>query len=49
MKNGIEERKDGRKERSKKDRDFEQIYIYQARRIRQNIENKPDVRVEYRD
>ena len=49
MENGIEERKDGRKKRNKKNRDFEQIYIYQVRRIRQNTGNKSDVKIKYRD
>ena len=49
MENGIEERKDDKKERGKKDRDLEQIYIYQARRIRQNIEGRSDIKIKYRD
>ena len=34
MENGIEERKDGKKKRGKENRDFEQIHIYQVRKIR---------------
>ena len=49
MENGTEERKDGRKERGKEDRDLEQIHVYQARRIRQNTGGRPDARVEHRD
>ena len=49
MKNDIKERKDGKKERNKENKDFEQIHIYQVRRIRQNTENRPNTRIKYRD
>ena len=49
MENDIKERKNGRKERDKKDRDFEQIYIYQIRRIRQNTEGRPNIKIKYED
>ena len=41
MENGIKERKDGR--------NLEQIYIYQARKIRQNAENRLNTRIKYGD
>ena len=49
MKNGIKIRNDGKKERSKEDKDFEQIHVYQVRKIRQNARNRSDTRVKYRD
>ena len=49
MKNGIKERKDGRKKRGKKSRNLEQIHVYQIRRIRQNFGSRPDIRIKYGD
>ena len=49
MKNGIKERKDGKKERGKENKDLEQIRIYQAKRIRQNIEGRPNTRIKHKD
>ena len=49
MGHGLEERKDYRKEKSKKSRNIEPVHIYKVGRYRQNAGRKPNIRIKYRD
>ena len=49
MGHGSEERKDYRKERSKKNRNIQPVHIHKTGRHRQNAEERSNIRIKYRD